>query len=242
MAASPLEQFKVETIIPLHVAGIDISFTNSAAWMLAATAIASLILWLGLRAPKLVPGRAQSMVESLSDAIDDTIVSSAGPEARKFFPIVFTTFLFILIGNVAGLLPYSFTITSHIIVTFALALVAFIAITLVGIANQGVGFLRMFVPSGVPIPMLIILIPIEIISYFIRPISLSVRLFANMMAGHVLLKVLAGFVILLGAFGVVPLLAITAMTALELLVAVLQAYVFTTLVCVYLNDALNSHH
>lgn len=242
MAASPLEQFKVETIVPLHVAGIDISFTNSAAWMLAATAIASLILWLGLRAPKLVPGRAQSMVESLSDAIDDTIVSSAGPEARKFFPIVFTTFLFILIGNVAGLLPYSFTITSHIIVTFALAFIAFVAITLVGIATQGVGFLRMFVPSGVPIAMLAILIPIEIISYFIRPISLSVRLFANMMAGHVLLKVLAGFVILLGAFGVVPLLAITAMTALELLVAVLQAYVFTTLVCVYLNDALNSHH
>lgn len=242
MATSPLEQFRITPIIPLHVAGYDISFTNSSAWMLFATGVAALILWLGLRRPQLVPGRAQSAVEALSDAIDDTIVSSAGPEARKFFPIVFTTFLFILIGNIAGLLPYSYTITSQIVVTFALAAVAFIGITLVGIATQGVGFLRMFVPSGVPVVMLIILVPIEIISYFIRPISLSVRLFANMMAGHVLLKVLAGFVILLGAFGFVPLLAIVAMTALELLVAVLQAYVFTTLVCVYLNDALHSHH
>lgn len=242
MATSPLEQFKIETIVPLRVGGVDISFTNSSAWMLAAVAVATFILWLGLRRPALVPGRAQSLVETLSDAVDDTIVSSAGPEARKYFPIVFTTFLFILIANVAGLLPYSYTVTSQIVVTFALAAVAFVGITLVGIANQGVGFLRMFVPSGVPVVMLVILVPIEIISYFIRPISLSVRLFANMMAGHVLLKVLAGFVILLGAFGFVPLLAITAMTALELLVAVLQAYVFTTLVCVYLNDALHSHH
>ncbi len=242
MATSPLEQFRIEPIVPIHVAGIDISFTNASAWMLAATGAAALLLWLGLRRPQMVPGRTQSAVEALAAAVDDTIVSSAGPEARKYFPVVFTTFLFILIANVAGLLPYSFTVTSHIVVTFALALTAFVAITLVGIATQGVGFLRMFVPSGVPVVMLIILVPIEIISYFIRPISLSVRLFANMMAGHVLLKVLAGFVILLGAAGIVPLLAIMAMTALELLVAVLQAYVFTTLVCVYLNDALHSHH
>lgn len=240
--ADPLHQFKIEPIIPIEVAGIDLSFTNSSAWMLAATGLAALLLWLGLRRPTLVPGRAQAMVEALSGAVDDTIVSSAGPEARRYFPIIFTTFLFILIGNLAGLLPYSFTITSHIAVTFALALVAFVGITLVGIAHQGVGFLRMFAPSGVPPVMLVILVPIEIISYFIRPISLSVRLFANMMAGHVLLKVLAGFVVMLGAFGFVPLLAIVAMTALEVLVAVLQAYVFTTLVCVYLNDALHAHH
>ena len=242
MAASPLEQFRIEPIIPIHVGGYDLSFTNSSAWMLGAAIVASFVLWLGLRRPALVPGRAQSLVETLSDAIDDTIVSSAGPEARRFFPLIFTTFLFILLANVGGLLPYSYTPTSQIIVTFALAALAFIGITLVGIANQGVGFLKMFVPSGVPAVMLIILVPIEVISYFIRPISLSVRLFANMMAGHVLLKVLAGFVILLGAFGIVPLLAIVAMTALELLVAVLQAYVFTTLVCVYLNDALHAHH
>lgn len=242
MATSPLEQFRIEPIIPIHVGGVDLSFTNSSAWMLAAVALASLLLWLGLRRPSLVPGRAQAAVEALAETVDETIVSSAGPEARKYFPLIFTVFLFILIANVAGLLPYSFTVTSHIIVTFALAATAFVGITLVGIANHGIGFVKMFVPSGVPKVMLIILVPIEVISYFIRPISLSVRLFANMMAGHVLLKVLAGFVILLGIAGILPLLAIVAMTALELLVAVLQAYVFTVLVCVYLNDAIQSHH
>jgi F-type H+-transporting ATPase subunit a len=240
--AGPLEQFEIKRIVPIEIAGYDISFTNSAAWMFFAVGVATLVLWLGLRRPQLVPGRAQGMVESLGEAIDDTIVSSAGPEARRYFPVIFTTFLFILLANLSGLLPYSFTTTSHIVVTFAMALIAFIAITLVGIANQGIGFLKMFVPSGVPPVMLLILVPIEIISYFIRPISLSVRLFANMMAGHVLLKVLAGFVVALGVFGIVPLLAIVAMTALEVLVAVLQAYVFTTLVCVYLNDALHAHH
>jgi F-type H+-transporting ATPase subunit a len=242
VATSPLEQFRIEPIIPIHVGGVDLSFTKSSAWMLAAVALASLLLWLGLRRPSLVPGRAQAAVEALAETVDETIVSSAGPEARKYFPLIFTVFLFILIANVAGLLPYSFTVTSHIIVTFALAATAFVGITLVGIANHGIGFVKMFVPSGVPKVMLIILVPIEVISYFIRPISLSVRLFANMMAGHVLLKVLAGFVILLGIAGILPLLAIVAMTALELLVAVLQAYVFTVLVCVYLNDAIQSHH
>lgn len=242
MANDPLHQFEIQRIVPIEVAGIDISFTNSSAWMLAATGIAAALLWAGLRNPQLVPGRAQSAVESLYEAIDDTIVSSAGPEARRYFPLIFTTFLFILIGNLAGLLPYSFTVTSHIAVTFAMALIAFIGITLVGIAHQGLGFLKMFVPSGVPPLMYLILTPIEIISYFIRPISLSVRLFANMMAGHVLLKVLAGFVVSLGVFGFVPLAVVVAMTALEVLVAVLQAYVFTVLVCVYLNDALHAHH
>lgn len=242
MANDPLHQFEIHKIVPLEIAGVDISFTNSSAWMLAATGIAAGLLWWGLRKPTLVPGRAQAAVETLYEAIDDTIVSSAGPEARVYFPLIFTTFLFILIGNLAGLLPYSFTVTSHIAVTFAMALIAFIGITLVGIAHQGVGFLKMFAPSGVPWIMYLILTPIEIISYFIRPISLSVRLFANMMAGHVLLKVLAGFVVSLGVFGFVPLAVVVAMTALELLVAVLQAYVFTVLVCVYLNDALHAHH
>lgn len=240
--AGPLEQFVIKPLIPIEIAGLDLSFTNSAAWMMFAVGASAALLWAGLRSPQLVPGRTQSLVESLYEAIDDTIVSSAGPEARRYFPVIFTTFLFILIANLAGLLPYSFTVTSHIAVTFAMALIAFLAITLVGIAHQGIGFLKMFVPSGVPIGMYLILTPIEIISYFIRPISLSVRLFANMMAGHVLLKVLAGFVVSLGVFGFIPLAVVVAMTALEVLVAVLQAYVFTVLVCVYLNDALHAHH
>lgn len=240
--ADPLHQFVITKTIPIDVAGLDLSFTNASAWMLIVTGLASLLIWAGLRKPALVPGRAQSAVEMLYEVVDETIVSSAGPEARKYFPLVFTTFLFILFANLAGLLPYSFTVTSHIAVTFAMALIAFIGITLVGIANQGLGFLRMFAPPGVPAVMYLILTPIEIVSYFIRPISLSVRLFANMMAGHVLLKVLAGFVVALGVFGAIPLLVVVAMTALETLVAVLQAYVFTVLVCVYLNDALHAHH
>ncbi|MBC8055245.1 MAG: F0F1 ATP synthase subunit A [Rhizobiales bacterium] len=240
--ADPLNQFVITKTIPIEVAGIDLSFTNASAWMLIVTGLASLLLLVGLRRPTLVPGRTQSAVEMLYEVVDETIVSSAGPEARKYFPLIFTTFLFILFANLAGLLPYSFTVTSHIAVTFAMALIAFVGITFVGIAHQGLGFLRMFAPAGVPPAMYLILTPIEIVSYFIRPISLSVRLFANMMAGHVLLKVLAGFIVSLGVFGIVPLAVVVAMTALETLVAVLQAYVFTVLVCVYLNDALHAHH
>ncbi|MBC7987382.1 MAG: F0F1 ATP synthase subunit A [Sphingomonadaceae bacterium] len=240
--ADPLHQFVITRTIPIEVAGIDLSFTNASAWMLIVTGLASTLLLAGLRKPQLVPTRTQSAVEMLYEVVDETIVSSAGPEARKFFPLIFTTFLFILFANLAGLLPYSFTVTSHIAVTFAMALIAFVGITLVGIFTQGFGFLRMFAPSGVPPIMYIILTPIEIVGYFIRPISLSVRLFANMMAGHVLLKVLAGFVVSLGVFGIFPLLVVVAMTALETLVAVLQAYVFTVLLCVYLNDALHAHH
>jgi F-type H+-transporting ATPase subunit a len=239
--AGPLDQFIVTRTVPLHIAGIDVSFTNASAWMLIVTGVASLLIWAGLRRPSLVPGRAQSAVEMMYEMVDETLVSSAGPEARRYFPLVFTVFLFILVANLAGLLPYSFTVTSHIIVTFAMAAIAFIGITIVGVVNQGFGFLRMFAPAGVPWPMYLILTPIEIVSYFIRPISLSVRLFANMMAGHVLLKVLAGFVVTLGILGAIPLLVVVGMTALEALVAVLQAYVFTVLICVYLNDALHSH-
>ena len=239
--ATPLEQFMVRPQVPLHIGGIDVSFTNASAWMLLVTGFASLLLLVGLRRPTLVPGRAQSAVEMLYEMIDDTLVSSAGPGARRFFPLVFTVFLFVLFANLAGLLPYSFTVTSHIVVTFAMAAIAFVGITIVGIVTQGFGFLRMFAPAGVPWPMYFILTPIEIVSYFIRPISLSVRLFANMMAGHVLLKVLAGFVVTLGILGAIPLLVVVGMTALEALVAVLQAYVFTVLICVYLNDALHSH-
>lgn len=239
--AGPLDQFVVTRTVPMHLAGIDVSFTNASAWMLIVTAAASLLIWIGLRRPALVPGRAQSAVEMMYEMVDETLVSSAGPEARRYFPLVFTVFLFILVANLAGLLPYSFTVTSHIVVTFAMAAIAFIGITVVGVVNQGFGFLRMFAPAGVPWPMYLILTPIEIVSYFIRPISLSVRLFANMMAGHVLLKVLAGFVVTLGILGAIPLLVVVGMTALEALVAVLQAYVFTVLICVYLNDALHSH-
>ncbi len=240
--ANPLQQFEIVPKIPLEVGGYDISFTNSSIWMVVVLTLAAGIMFLGVRKMSLVPGRWQNLAELLYETIEETLVSSAGAEARKFVPIMLTVFLFILLANLVGLVPYSFTVTSHIIVTLAMALVGFSAIVIIGFIKQGPGFLKMFMPSGVPIPMLILLVPIEIVSFFIRPITLSVRLFANMMAGHVLLKVFAGFVISLGVFGIVPLIGIVAMTALEVLIAVLQAYVFTVLICVYLNDALHAHH
>ncbi len=240
--SNPLQQFEIVPKIPLEVGGYDISFTNSSIWMVVVLTLAAGIMFLGVRKMSLVPGRWQNLAELLYETIEETLVSSAGAEARKFVPIMLTVFLFILLANLVGLVPYSFTVTSHIIVTLAMALVGFSAIVIIGFIKQGPGFLKMFMPSGVPIPMLILLVPIEIVSFFIRPITLSVRLFANMMAGHVLLKVFAGFVISLGVFGIVPLIGIVAMTALEVLIAVLQAYVFTVLICVYLNDALHAHH
>ena len=169
------------------------------------------------------------------------INDNIGEKGYKFFPLVFTLFTFILFGNMLGLLPYSFTFTSHIIVTFCLAIFIFLFVTLVGILMHGIKFFGLFVPKGVPIVMLPLMVPIEIISYLSRPISLSIRLFANMMAGHTMLKVFAGFIFTLGFFGVAPLLVDVALTAFEVLVAFLQAYVFTVLTCLYLNDAINLH-
>ena len=241
MAHNPLDQFRIEERVPLEIGGVDVSFTNSSVWMVIAIAVVTVFMVMGTRQRALVPGRWQSMVEMSYEFIAGMLRDTAGSEAKRFFPFVFSLFMFIIACNLLGMIPMSFTVTSHIIVTFALAAVIFIGVTIVGFIKHGFGYTKLFAPSGVPIPVLFLLVPIEIISYLMRPVSLSVRLFANMMAGHVMLKVFAGFVVSLGAFGVLPLVFMVPLTGLEVLVAVLQAYIFSILTCIYLNDALHLH-
>jgi F-type H+-transporting ATPase subunit a len=238
-----MEQFQIERIIPIDFFGLDASFTNASLYMVIAVVLIAgfLILAMGRRA--LVPGRMQSIAELSYEYIANMVRENLGEEGMKFFPWVFTIFIFILTLNLLGLIPHSFTVTSHIIVTFAFAAMVWITVTLIGFARHGVGFLRLFVPSGIPFWLMPIIIPIELISYLIRPVSHSVRLFANMMAGHTMLKVFAGFVVGLGFIGGwAPLAFLVAFTGLEFLVAFLQALIFTVLTCIYLNDALHMHH
>ncbi len=238
---SPLAQFEIKALIPIRIGELDLSFTNSALFMAIAVALASVFLMLGTRRGNLVPGRLQSAGEILYEFVAGMVRDNVGQEGRRYFPFIFTLFMFVLLGNMLGLLPYSFTYTSHIIVTFALAATVFIGVTAIGFAKHGLHFLSFLLPTGVPIYMAPLLVPIEILSYFTRPVSLALRLFANMTAGHTMLKVFASFVAALGVFGVVPLALVTALTGLELIIAFLQAYVFTILTCVYLNDALHLH-
>lgn len=237
----PIHQFGIDRIVPIHLGPIDASLTNSGLWAIIAVCVISLLFLLAPR--ELVPTRLQSLAESIYEFVDNMTHEVLGHESRAFFPFVLTLFTFILTCNLLGLIPYAFTVTSHIIVTLALALTVFIAATAIGFMRNGVGYLKIFVPPNVPAPILLILVPIEVISYFIRPFSLSIRLFANMMAGHMMLKVAAGFVVMLGiAAGWFPLIATVLLYALELLVAVLQAYVFALLTCLYLSDALHVDH
>jgi len=239
---NPLEQFEIHRLADFTVGGLDASFTNSSLAMVINVLVVFGFLILASWRAGMVPGRWQSMAEMTYEFVANMLTDAAGLEARRFFPFVFTVFTFVLCANLLGLIPLIFTTTSHIIVTFAMAAFIFILVTLVGFVRHGFGFLRLFAPSGVPWPMLVILMPIEMISYLIRPISLSVRLFANMMAGHTLLKVFGGFVAALGLLGIFPMVFLVLFTGLELLVAVLQAYVFAVLTCIYLNDALHPHH
>jgi F-type H+-transporting ATPase subunit a len=238
-----MEQFQIKRIFPIDFFGLDASFTNASLFMVIAVALISgfLILAMGRRA--LVPGRIQSIAELSYEYIANMVRENLGEEGMKYFPWVFTIFMFILTLNLLGMIPHSFTVTSHIIVTFAFAAMVWIVVTLIGFWRHGVGFLRLFVPAGVPWWLLPIIVPIELISYFIRPISHSVRLFANMMAGHTMLKVFAGFVVGLGVLGGwAPFAFVVAFTGLEVVVACLQALIFTVLTCIYLNDALHMHH
>jgi F-type H+-transporting ATPase subunit a len=241
-AHSPLEQFKIEELIPLKIGGVNAAFTNSSLWMVIAILAITLFLTLSMRSRALVPGRWQSLAEMSYEFIANLVRDNVGSEGRKYFPFIFTLFMFVLFCNIFGMIPYAFTVTSHIIVTLALALLVFIGVTLIGIFKNGVGFLNLFCPSGVPFFVLPLLVPIEIISYFVRPVSLSVRLFLNMMVGHTMLKVFAGFVVLLGLFGIGPLAFIVVFIGFELFVAALQAYIFAVLSCLYLHDALHPHH
>ena len=239
--AGPLEQFEIHTIVPLHAGSVDVSFTNSSAYMVAAAALSAGFLILGTRRRTMVPGRWQAMAEMSYEFVAGLIRETIGTEGRKYFPLIFTLFMFILFGNLLGMVPFSFTFTSHIIVTFVMALAVFLGVTILGFVRNGVHFFAFFVPPGSPVWMWPLLIPIEIISYLSRPISLSVRLFANMLAGHTLLKVIAGFVFVLGVLGVAPIALLVALTGLEILIAFLQAYVFAILTCLYINDALHMH-
>jgi F-type H+-transporting ATPase subunit a len=242
---SPLHQFEVREIVPIHIGHLDLSFTNASLFMIVTAALATLFLLGGMSNARLVPSRLQSMAELVYEFVAGMVRDNVGQEGKKYFPFIFTLFLFILFGNLIGMVPYTFTFTSHIIVTFAMALVVFLGVTAIGIARHGLHFFSLFVPPGVPKVMLVLLVPIEVISYLIRPITLSVRLFANMMAGHTMLVIFASFVTSLGAYfllpGLLPLLATTAFMFLEVLVAVLQAYVFAILTCIYLHDAIHLH-
>jgi F-type H+-transporting ATPase subunit a len=244
----PLDQFKIEPIIPIHIGGIDASFTNSALFMVITIAVVAAIVILGSRGRALVPSRWQSMAEISYEFIAGMIDDNVGHEGRAYFPFIFTLFMFILLGNLLGLIPYGYSFTGQIIVTFAMAALVFIGVTIIGIARHGWHFLSFFVPHGVPAVLLLLLVPIEVLSYLIRPFTLSIRLFANMMAGHTMLAIFAGFVapLLLAAgaikvAAVVPLGVDILLIFLELLVAALQAYVFTILTCLYLRDAIHLH-
>ena len=239
--ADPIHQFEIKKIIPIEINNIDLSFTNSSLFMMLTVLFISIFLISSIKKKKIIPTRLQSVSEIFYEFIANMINDNIGNKGQKFFPLIFTLFTFILFGNLLGLLPYSFTFTSHIIVTFVMAMFIFLFVTLIGIMMHGFKFFSLFVPKGVPMAMLPLMVPIEIISYLSRPVSLSIRLFANMMAGHTMLKVFAGFIFSLGLFGIAPLIVDVALTAFEVLVAFLQAYVFTVLTCLYLNDAINLH-
>lgn len=240
---SPLHQFEIYPIIKIPpVAGIDISFTNSSLFMVLTVIAIVSFLMLAMRQRTLVPGRLQSMAEICYQFVGTTLKETVGVEGLKYFPFIFTLFMFILFANLLGMLPYSFTVTSHIAVTFALAIFIFVAITVIGFMRHGLHFFSLFLPSGTPLWLAPLMIVIELFAYCARPISLSLRLAANMMAGHVLLKVIAGFVVAMGVWqGIIPIPFIMMLTGFEIFIAALQAYIFTILVCVYLNDAIHMH-
>jgi F-type H+-transporting ATPase subunit a len=248
--ADPIHQFKIDELFPVvNIAGHQIHFTNSAFYMLLTVGLTAALMLGPTAARRLVPTRMQSLAEVSYEFIANTIRSTAGEQGLTFFPLVFSLFMFVLISNVIGLIPFAFTVSSHIIVTASLALLVFFTVIIYGFYKHGLGFLRLFVPRGIPIYILPLIVVIELLSFLSRPISHSVRLFANMLAGHITLKLVASFVSMIGAFGFVgwlgatlPLAFTVALTALELLVACLQAYVFAILTCIYLNDAIHPGH
>jgi F-type H+-transporting ATPase subunit a len=250
MATDPIHQFQIVNLFPIgKIGNTEIAFTNSAAYMVAAVAVISIFLIAGTASRSLVPGRLQSAAELTYEFVANTIRSTAGTEGMKFFPFVFTLFTFILAVNLIGLIPYTFTVTSHIVITAVLALSVFLTVIVYGFWKNGLHFFNLFVPKGIPIYILPLIVFIEVLSFLSRPISHSVRLFANMLAGHITLKVFASFITLLGGAGILgiagatlPLALVVALTALELLVAFLQAYVFAILTCIYLNDAIHPGH
>ena len=239
---SPLDQFSIHRIFDLKIGEIDVSFTNSSLMMVIILVLLNIFLILATRKKSLVPDKLQSLAEMSYEMIFNTTRDNLGSNGAKFFPFVYSLFMFILLCNLLGLIPYSFTVTSHIIVTFAIAFGIFLFATVLGFILNGHKFLRLFLPKGVPIYLAPLLVPIEIVSYISRPISLAVRLAANMMAGHTMIKVFAGFVVALGVFGIAPFVFIVLLYVLETVIAFLQAYVFAVLTCLYLNDSFHPSH
>ncbi len=247
VSTDPIHQFKIFSLLDWNVAGYNLSFTNSSFWMLVSTGLILGILGLAASRGSLIPNRIQSLGELSYGFIADMVRSTAGEEGLKFFPFVFTLFFFILGANIVGMFPYAFTTTSHIAVTGALAVVVILIVVIYGIYKNGLGFFGLFAPHGVPLPVMFFLVPIEIISFLARPFTLGMRLFANMMAGHIMLKLLAIFVVMMAGAGLawaswVPYVLLIPVTGLEFLVAFLQAYVFSLLTCVYLKDAIHPQH
>jgi F-type H+-transporting ATPase subunit a len=250
MQVDPIHQFEIRNFLPLFNLGEhEISFTNSALYMFIIVGLVSLLLIGATRRRAVVPGRLQSIAEISYEFVADTVRSTAGTEGMKFFPFVFTLFMFVLAANLIGLIPYSFTVTSQLIITASLALLVFFVVVGYGFWKNGLHFFNLFVPKGVPKLILPAIVAIEVLSFLSRPVSHSVRLFANMLAGHITLQVFAGFVIMLGSAGILglfgatlPFIMVVLLTALEVLVALLQAYVFAILTCIYLNDAIHPGH
>lgn len=247
--ADPIHQFVIEPIIPIHAGGFDLSFTNSSLWMAIAVCAGTLLLTLAMREKALVPGRAQMVAEMLYQFVANMVRENIGTKGREYFPLVFTLFMVILLGNMLGLLPYAFTYTSHVIVTGALAVMIFLMVTVIGIARHGFHFLHLFLPPGVPVWLFPLVIPLEVLTFLTRPVTLAMRLFANMMAGHLVLKVFAGFSVAMAgmgvagaAMGLIPAAFNTALIVFEFLIAFLQAYIFAILCCIYLKDTVEIAH
>jgi len=247
----PIHQFEIKKFFVLgHIGSAEIAFTNSALYMLIAVAVIGLLIIGGTSRRALVPGRLQSVAELSYEFVAKAVESNAGPEGMKFFPFVFSLFMFILVLNLIGLIPYSFAVTAQIIITAALAVMVFLTVIIAGFWKHGFGFLRIFVPTGVPIYLVPLVSAIEVISFISRPLSHSVRLFGNILAGHITIQVFAGFIVTLGAAwgalgwigAILPFSMTVALIALDMLVAFLQAYVFAILTCIYLNDAIHPGH
>ncbi len=247
--ADPMHQFVIQPLIPLTMGGVDISFTNSSLWMLIGAFVSIAFLGLASAQKSMVPNRLQVMGEGLYDFVQNLITDNIGEKGKEYFPLVFTMFMMVLVGNMLGMIPYSFTYTSHLAVTASLALLVFFIVLIVGIVRHGFHFFHLFVPPGVPLWLLWLVVLIEIVSFISRPITLSVRLFANMVAGHVLMKVIAGFAIMFATAGgfawlgtILPLAFNIVMVGFEFFIAFIQAYVFAVLTCIYLRDTVEIAH
>ena len=236
-----MEQFVIKPIIPIKVGDIDISFTNSALFMVLAVVVSTLLLGFCIRKRTIVPSVAQSIPETIYEFISSLIKENVGPEGLKYFPFIFTVFLFVAFGNLLGLLPYAFTFTSHLAAVGGLSVIALLFNIIIGIKKKKLGYLRTFMPRGIPAALAPLIIPIEMISFLSKPFSLTVRLVANMTVGHIMLKIIAGFVLALGIGGIIPIAFNGCIVVFEMFIALLQAFIYTVLSCIYLGDAIHSH-